>query len=262
LTVLEPGSTTARIATVAGRPIPVSRLDERIAELRRGPRGRHLPPDGTPGSADVRRWVARELVTEAVLLHEATTAGLAAAGQPLSAMTGPMIAELVTRVTRSVAVPETEIRGYYERNRDRYLRPEWRRILHVLRRDAASAARVAHELADSAAQAVPGAELRDLRRGELAGPFEDAVFRAAIGTVVGPLPSSHGWHVARVEVVVTESVVPYAEARPAIEADILAAARERAFAAWLDERRRDVAVVEPEFDDPASPLHGFPSHRH
>jgi hypothetical protein len=249
---------------VAGRPIPVSRLDERIAELRRGPRGRHLPPDGTPGSADVRRWVARELVTEAVLLHEATTAGLAATGQPLSAMTGPMIAELVAQVTRSVAVPEAEIRGYYERNRDRYLRSEWRRILHVLRRDAASAARVARQLAgtDSAARAVPGAELRDLRRGELVGPFEDAVFRAAIGTVVGPLPSSHGWHVARVEVVVAESVVPYEEARPAIEAEIMAAARERVFAAWLDERRRDVAVVEPEFDHPASPLHGCPSHRH
>jgi hypothetical protein len=34
------------------------------------------------------------------------------------------------------------------------------------------------------------------------------------------------------------------------------------FAAWLAERRREVAVVEPEFDHPASPLHGFPSHRH
>ncbi len=58
------------------------------------------------------------------------------------------------------------------------------------------------------------------------------------------------------------SCVPYAEARPAIEADLLAAERSRVFGAWLEDRRSALAVIEPGFEHPADPVHGFPSHRH
>ena len=53
-----------------------------------------------------------------------------------------------------------------------------------------------------------------------------------------------------------------ADARPAIEAELLAAERTRVFAAWLEERRAALAVIEPEFEHPPHPIHGFPSHRH
>jgi [acyl-carrier-protein] S-malonyltransferase len=79
---------------------------------------------------------------------------------------------------------------------------------------------------------------------------------------VGPIQTEHGWHVARVEVVVEESYVPYAEARPAIEAELLTAARASAFAVWLEQRRADLVTIEPEFEHPAHPFHGLPSHRH
>jgi [acyl-carrier-protein] S-malonyltransferase len=58
------------------------------------------------------------------------------------------------------------------------------------------------------------------------------------------------------------SVVPYAEARSAIEAELLTAARSRAFDAWLEGRRKALAVIEPEFAHPGDPVHGIPSHRH
>jgi len=65
-----------RVATVAGRPISVECLEERVAEIRRMPRGRHLPPDGAVDPLGLRRWIVQDLVTEALILHEARSAGV------------------------------------------------------------------------------------------------------------------------------------------------------------------------------------------
>jgi [acyl-carrier-protein] S-malonyltransferase len=58
------------------------------------------------------------------------------------------------------------------------------------------------------------------------------------------------------------TVIPFEDAHASIEAELLAAARVRAFDLWLDERRRQLAVVEPGYEHPADPRSGFPSHRH
>jgi [acyl-carrier-protein] S-malonyltransferase len=230
------------VATVAGRRISVARLEERAAEVRRGPRGRHLPPGFGPEWQSLRRWIVQELVTEEVLAHEARLAGL------------PDSVGLVQRVTAGVTVPEDDMRAYYERNADLYSRSESRRIRHVLADDEVAAR--------DAARRIGVAPELDVRRGELAGPLEDAIFAATIGSIVGPIRTELGWHVARVEGTTPASVVPYTEARTAIEAELLTAARSRAFDAWLDGRRKALAVVEPEFAHPGDPVHGMPSHRH
>jgi [acyl-carrier-protein] S-malonyltransferase len=98
------------VATVAGRSIPVSILEARLALIRQGPRGRHIPPAGSPGYGDACRWVVRELVTEAVLEHEARVRGL------------HEISQLVLAATEGVVVPDEEIRSYYDRNPDLYRR--------------------------------------------------------------------------------------------------------------------------------------------
>jgi [acyl-carrier-protein] S-malonyltransferase len=265
------------VATVGGRPIPIARLDARLAEVRRGPRGRHLPPDGGSASVNVRRWIVQELVTEEILAQETATAGVDGEGDGASAP-GPSraaLARLVDRVAGSVTVPESEIQDYYLRNPDLYRRPEIRRVRHILVADAGAARDVVRRL--EAGEAMPdvaravstdagsrtaGGSLGDVRRGELAGPLEDALFSAEVGAIVGPCETEHGWHVARVEAVIAETIAPYPEVRGAIEADLLAVARARAFDEWLEERRRALAIVEPEFAHPADPVHGVPSHRH
>jgi len=267
------------VATVGGRPIPVSRLDARLAEVRRGPRGRHLPPDGESASLNVRRWIVQELVTEEILAQETATAGGDGGGEADGSRTpGPSraaLARLVDRVAGSVTVPESEIRDYYLRNPDLYRRPEVRRVRHILAAEAGTAHDVAHRLEageamEDVARAVSidagskkqGGYLGDVRRGELAGPLEDALFAAEVGAIVGPCETEHGWHVARVDAVIAETTAPYPEVRGAIEAELLAVARARAFDEWLEERRRTLAIVEPEFAHPADPVHGVPSHRH
>ncbi len=261
------------VAMVGGRPIPVGRLDARLAEVRRGPRGRHLPPDGGSASVNVRRWIVQELVTEEILAQETGTAGTAGDGSPVPSRAA--IARLVDRVTGSVTVPEREIRGYYDRNPDLYRRPEVRRVRHILVANAGAAHDVVRSLEggeamEDLARAVStdagtrtdGGFLGDIRRGELAGPLEDALFAAKVGAIVGPYETEHGWHVARVEAVIRETTAPYPEVRGAIDADLRAVARTRAFDEWLEERRRALAIIEPDFAHPADPIHGVPSHRH
>ena len=185
------------------------------------------------------------------------------------------IGRLVEEVTASVGVSTRAVRAYYVRNRDLYRRPESRRVRHVLLRDEATAVDVVRRLAhgeDMAAVAEDvsvdrgsrrtGGLLGEVRRGEFTGPLEDALFAAEVGAVIGPIRTEHGWHVARVEAVTAASCVPFRAARPAIEADLLAAARTTAFATWLDGRRSALAVIEPGYEHPAEPGHGFLSHRH
>jgi [acyl-carrier-protein] S-malonyltransferase len=161
---------TLHVATVAGQPIPLGVLEERIARMRVGPRGRHLPPSGAPGYAEFCRWVVRELVTEAIVSHEIRARGIRD------------VSQLVLGVTEHAVVAEEDIRSYYDRNRDLYRR--------------------------------------------------------------------------------SGSVTAYEDARASIEEKLLVAARARAFDLWLEGRREELAVVEPGYEHPADPRHGFPSHRH
>jgi hypothetical protein len=263
---------------VGERPISLARLEQRVAEVRRGPRGRHLPPDGAFEGVGLRRWIVQELVTEEVLAHEARALGIAEPagdGSPSSALPPAVVARLVEQVTASVAVDRHDVRAYYDRNPDRFRRRAARRVRHVLLADEASARDVARRLAagedlgalaealsTDAGSRTRGGDLGAVHRGELTGPLEDAIFGAEMGAIIGPIRTEHGWHVARVEAAVEESSIPYAEARPAIEAELIDAARTRAFDAWLEGRRAALAVIEPGWEHPKHPIHGVPSHRH
>jgi [acyl-carrier-protein] S-malonyltransferase len=196
----------------------------------------------------MRRWVVQELVMEAVLAHEAQAAGIA------------HVAGLVAHVTAEARVPEWDIRAYYDRNPDLYEHPEARTVRHLLEGDETAALAAAVRV-DRAGPSVPG-ETQDVRRGELAGPLEEAIFAAEVGTVVGPIRTELGWHVARIEAATAPFVTPFAEARSAIEDELLVAVRARAFDEWLEGRRAALVVVEPGFEHPGHPLHGVSSHRH
>ena len=110
------------VATVGSHVISAEHVDSRLAELRRGPRARHIPPDGVGGSETIRRWVVQELVTEAVVAHEARVAGIADVAEA-GRLSPAVIANLVARVIGEVAVAEDEVRAYYDRNQDLYVRP-------------------------------------------------------------------------------------------------------------------------------------------
>jgi [acyl-carrier-protein] S-malonyltransferase len=216
----------------------------------------------------LRRWLLQDLVTEAVLAHEARAAGLAADDPAASgAVDATAIRALFETVTADVRVGEDELRAYYARNIDRYRTREARRIRQWILDSRAAAQRVRDQLAERGTAGVGdasdfGGSQLELRRGEFAGPLEEAIFAAEPGETVGPIRTELGWHVALVEAARREDTVAYDAVRGDIETELLAAARGRLFAEWLERRRRELATVEPGWEHPADPVHGVISHRH
>ena len=120
------------VASVAGRPISTAQLERRIADLGRGPRGRHLPPAAT----GIRVWILREMVDEAILVEEARAAGII--GGSARTVTAGHVALLVELVTDGVVVGGTEAHDYFERNRDLFWRPATRTVRLAIRSSEAA----------------------------------------------------------------------------------------------------------------------------
>ncbi|WP_248964404.1 peptidyl-prolyl cis-trans isomerase [Sphaerisporangium perillae] len=249
-------------AEVGERVIPVSLVDAREAELRAGPLSARLPhPHGAEGR-NLRRWLVQVLVTEALVEVEAAALGLVApadgarAATPLTlsaalrtggvvaAVTAsmPLARTLRDTVTAGVRVPEEEVRAYYERNLDRFTDPE---VRHVSRLRGASAA-----------------PLGPVRRGELPGPLETAVFSAGEGEVAGPVEGPGGSWTLRVDRVEPGGRRPYETVRAAIAAELTSVAVEQAFAGWLERRYAEKVRLRHGFEHPADPHHADATHRH
>src|SRR5207249_5386300 len=143
------------------------------------------------------RLVARQLVTEEVLALEAEAAGIdgapvaEAAARPEALFR--VVASLVERVTAGVTVPESEVRAYYERNRDLYRIPESRRVRQVLLADSETARWVVDTVRGGARFGTmarrhtidggsrdSGGDLGEVRRGVLPQALEEARLSARV----------------------------------------------------------------------------------
>ncbi|HEY0451873.1 peptidylprolyl isomerase [Actinophytocola sp.] len=255
------------VAWVSGRSIGVSDVDALEAELRAGPVAATLPRVGTGEGRQLRRWLVQVLVAERLVAAEARARGLGdgpdlvelAPDRAALLGLGSVAADLLTRsavaravfvaVTADVVVEEERVRRYYVANPEGFRVPERRVVRHAI---AASAAPV-----DPA-----GRPLRTLRRGELAGRVEEALFAAAPGEVVGPVRDSLGWHTVQVVEVRPGRVRPFEEVRDEIAGRLLAAARRRAFTAWLDRHAVAEVRLAPGFEHPGDPGQPDNTHRH
>jgi len=254
------GGLVTAVAWVAGEPVDVSEVDTLESTLRAGPVAPTLPREHTSEGRQLRRWIVQVLVAERLVAAEAAALGLDATDAPdLFALApdraamlglGSVAADLLTRsplaravfvaVTRDVVV-ETQAE-FYERNPERFRVPEERVVTHTIG-DAAPRRRV-------------------LRRGELAGAVEVAVFAAQVGDTVGPIPDPLGVHTVAVEEVRPARTKPLAEVHGEITAHLLAGARRRAFTAWLDRHAAAAVALAPGFEHPGDPRQPDNTHRH
>ena len=155
---------------------------------------------------------------------------------------------------------EEELRGYYRRNLDRYHLPGETPAPASIGKESA---RAPDRLQPGWPTTMPRVQHRfEIRRGEFAGPFEDAVFAAQVGELIGPIESELGWHVALVEAIFESGYLPFERVRSDIEADLLSVARGRAFDQWLEQQRRALATVAPGWGHPGDPSLPDFSHRH
>lgn len=160
-----------------------------------------------------------------------------------------------------IVVDPADVRKQYEANLASYSTPEERSASHILiavRPDASDADKAAAEkkAAAIAAQvranpasfagvakaesqdpgsAREGGALGSFGRGSMVKPFEDAVFAAKAGDIVGPVRTDFGWHVIRVTGVKPATQRPFDEVKGQIEAELKRARAQEKFQAAADQ---------------------------
>ncbi len=137
----------------------------------------------------------------------------------------------------NVQPTEEDIKSFYEQNPNRFRAAEERRASHILvdlsegeekakaKADeimkAVEAApgdfeKIAREKSSDPASAKDGGDLGFFGRGMMVPQFEEAVFKAKKGDIVGPVKSEFGYHIIKVTDVKAESVRPLSEVRDEI----------------------------------------------
>ena len=149
-------------------------------------------------------------------------------------------------IAKQVKVDPAEVRQVYEQNSKQYTTNEERKASHILiavkkdasEADQAAARKNAEEIAakaranpDSFAElakqysqdpgsAAQGGDLGSFARGAMVKPFEDAVFAAKVGDIVGPVRTDFGYHVIKVTGITPSHVQSFDEVKGRIEADL------------------------------------------
>ncbi|HEX2185839.1 MAG TPA: hypothetical protein VHN78_10080, partial [Chloroflexota bacterium] len=233
------------IGWVDDRPIPRTHLDRRITDLRAGPLSAALPVPGSSEDRQLARWLTQVILTEALCETTARALGLPPLeGPPLDRLAAvelgsinaaayngsPWVRAMFQHVTGTAEIP-----------------PEWRARTSP-RHSAAHIVR--HRLFKdrrSAEQATPE-DLQSLGRIELDSlptAVAEALSHQPSGTLIGPVRDALGWHLA----IAVPAPAPATTSPPddhsaptppeRDRAPLLGAARRRAFARWLDERRAE-----------------------
>ncbi|MBU9763613.1 malonyl CoA-ACP transacylase [Mycobacterium sp. TNTM28] len=129
----------AYAARVAGKPVPLTEIDEREAALRAGNRAAALPRPHTSEGRQLRRWITQLAVADRVVADEAAARGLSPDGAPAhdevlpdtaarleigsvaaATLATPLARAVFADVTAAVDVSETEVTGYHARNPMRF----------------------------------------------------------------------------------------------------------------------------------------------
>lgn len=157
---------------------------------------------------------------------------------------------------KGIAVPETELRTYYEQNQSRLAALEERRVSHILigadksmpsaERDKARAkaqellalvqqspdkfADLARKNSQDPGSAAKGGDLDFFARGAMVKAFEDVAFSLKKGETSGVVETEFGFHIIRLTDIKQPKVKSFEEQRPSLEADVRRQLAQRKFA--------------------------------
>lgn len=158
-------------------------------------------------------------------------------------------------------IDPAEVRQTYEANARQYTTNEERQASHILiavKPDATAAekaaakakaqmvlekvrakpddfAALAKEYSQDPGSAQQGGDLGSFARGSMVKPFEDAVFAAKVGDIVGPVETNFGYHIIKVTGITPAHVQSFDEVKGRIEADLRRQKATQKFAAAAEQ---------------------------
>jgi [acyl-carrier-protein] S-malonyltransferase len=247
----------AALGYVDGLPVPRARLERRLAALRVGPRSASLPAPGSAEGRQLARWLVQVILTEELCAAEATSRGLLLDEQPYARLDARAEVEygsinaaayqhsaavraVCEAVTAAVRVPPDDVGRYWST----VARTEPQRWL------------LRHRLDDG-----PYRVIGPTAAHELPAALAAALGSASAGDTV-TAADRLGRHEAYVLDVLPERAPSFERDAPALHDELLAAARRRAFAAWLDRARAARVRLVAGLEHPGDPRQPDNHHRH
>jgi peptidyl-prolyl cis-trans isomerase C len=198
---------------------PTADVDARIAQLR-------------------SQFPTEEAFKQALASQKVTIEQLRADAQSELNVTKMLQAEIESKV----AVTPAQVQDFYAKNPDRFKQGERVRASHILLRvpeqaDAAAKAAVktkaddvlkqvragkdfsalAKQYSEDPGSAPNGGDLNYFQKGQMVGPFDQAVFSLKVGEVSGVVETQFGFHIIKVTDKQAERTVPLDEVRPQVQ---------------------------------------------
>jgi peptidyl-prolyl cis-trans isomerase C len=172
------------------------------------------------------------------------------------------------RVAGDAEASQEEVEKFYEENKEaQFTTPEQRCARHILfnkdqkakaeevkgqLQNGADFAELAKEFSQDPGSAENGGDLGCLGQGETVPNFEEAVFNAEEGEIVGPVETEFGYHLIEVTDIRQQSTQPLEEVEAQIREQLSAELQSREFGAWIQKQKeqRDVKYL-PGYEPPA-----------
>jgi peptidyl-prolyl cis-trans isomerase C len=172
------------------------------------------------------------------------------------------------RVAGDAEASQEEVERFYEENKElQFTTPEQRCARHILfnkdqraqaeevkgrLQNGADFAELAREFSQDPGSAENGGDLGCLGQGETVPNFEEALFNAEEGEIVGPVETEFGYHVVEVTDIRQQSTQPLSEVEGQIREQLSADIQAQEFSSWIQEQKeqRNVKYL-PGYKPPA-----------
>ena len=178
------------------------------------------------------------------------------------------IQKVQERVAGGAGPSQEEVEQFYEQNKAaQFTTPETRCTRHILfnkdqkekaeevkkqLENGGDFAALAKKYSQDPGSAEQGGDLGCIGRGETVPNFEEAVFNAEQGEIVGPVETEFGYHVIEVTDIQEEVTQPLSEVEAQIRDQLTTEAQSEEFTAWLQKQKeqRNVKYL-PGYKPPA-----------
>ena len=165
------------------------------------------------------------------------------------------------QVTGNTQASQEEVQKYYEQNKaSQFTTPEQRCVRHILftkdqkakaeevkkqLQNGADFAQLAKQYSQDPGSAEKGGSLGCLGKGDTVPSFDQAIFSAKKGEIVGPIETQFGYHIIQVTDIQQQSTQPLSEVEGQIREQLTSDMQAQEFNSWIQKQKeqRDVRYL-------------------
>jgi peptidyl-prolyl cis-trans isomerase C len=214
---------------------------------------RNIPKEHAQSVAGVegRRRLLDEMISGELLALDALSQGLDQDEDYLAiveeAKRGLLQRFAVNKLFASIHVTQEEAQAYYEENKEQFSASEQASAKHILVDSEDKCASIKEEISagksfeeaameySSCPSKESGGDLGTFGKGQMVKEFEEAVFLANVGDVVGPVKTQFGYHLIRVEAIEAAGVESFDAVETAIKNQLAQGKQQEVYEAKIAE---------------------------